>query len=153
MLKMAVHGWGYTRTPSREESAGDRSYIPSSPLIPPRERANFAPSDEEQRLRQGLVEMLPELGDRPFERLALCCYTDTPSGDFIMDYHLDYRNLFVGGADSGQYGDPRSCKRAILTRVMQRIQVSTRPRRVHVPGHQEDAAVPSCEEVAVPEGL
>ncbi|OJJ82583.1 uncharacterized protein ASPGLDRAFT_68007 [Aspergillus glaucus CBS 516.65] len=90
-----------TLVTAQVESAGDRSYIPSPPRIPPRERANFAPPDGEQRLRQGLVEMFPELGDRPFERLALCWYTDTPSGDFIMDYHPDYRSLFVGGAGSG----------------------------------------------------
>ncbi|KAL4862740.1 hypothetical protein BDV12DRAFT_178440 [Aspergillus spectabilis] len=101
LLKMAVHGWGYTRAPSQEESTGDKSNISSPPLIAPRERANFVPADGEKRLREGLIEILPELGDRPFERLALCWYTDTPSGDFIMDFHPDYRNVFVGGAGSG----------------------------------------------------
>ncbi|KAL5361484.1 FAD dependent oxidoreductase [Aspergillus floccosus] len=101
MLKMAVHGWGYTRTPGQGESTGDKTNISSPPLIPPRERANFAPADGERRLRQGLAEILPELADRPFEKVALCWYTDTPSGDFIMDYHPDFRNLFVGGAGSG----------------------------------------------------
>ncbi|KAF9892249.1 hypothetical protein FE257_002026 [Aspergillus nanangensis] len=102
MLKMAVHGWGYTRTPNREEQRAMGKHADSSPpMIPPRERRNFAPVEAEQRLRQGLCEILPELGDRPFDRVALCWYTDTPTGDFIMDFHPDYANLFIGGAGSG----------------------------------------------------
>lgn len=102
-LKMAVHGWGYTRTPSDSECASllcDTNSTP--PLVPPRQRPNFAPVDGEQRLRQGLRETLPELAERPFERVAMCWYTDTPTGDFILDYHPDYKNLFVGSGGSGQ---------------------------------------------------
>ncbi|PYH94321.1 FAD dependent oxidoreductase [Aspergillus ellipticus CBS 707.79] len=101
MLKMAVHGWGYTRTPGEGESTAVKSNISSPPLIPPRERRNFVPVDGEDRLREGLREILPELADRAFDKLALCWYTDTPTGDFIMDYHPDFKNLFVGGAGSG----------------------------------------------------
>jgi sarcosine oxidase/L-pipecolate oxidase len=101
-LKMAVHGWGYTRTPSKEDHQTIESNISTPPLNPPRQRANFTPPDGEDRLRQGLREILPELADRPFERVSLCWYTDTPSGDFIMDSHPDYNNLFVGGGGSGQ---------------------------------------------------
>lgn len=102
-LKMAIHGWGYTRTPTPEDCNTIPSNISSPPLIPPRERRNFFPADGEVRLRQGLREILPELGDRPFEKLAMCWYTDTPTGNFVMDYHPDYANLFIGGAGSGQY--------------------------------------------------
>lgn len=102
MLKMAIHGWGYTRTPDQEDLTAIPSNVSSPPLLPPRERRNFVPADGETRLRQGLREILPELADRPFEKLSLCWYTDTPSGDFIMDYHPDYANLFIGGAGSGQ---------------------------------------------------
>ncbi|KAJ5089152.1 hypothetical protein N7532_007836 [Penicillium argentinense] len=103
MLKMAIHGWGYTRTPSQEDRTAIKSNPSAPPLIPPRERRNFVPADAETRLRDGLREILPEVADRPFERLAMCWYTDTPSGDFIMDYHPDYSNLFLGGGGSGQY--------------------------------------------------
>ncbi|RAL13044.1 FAD dependent oxidoreductase [Aspergillus homomorphus CBS 101889] len=101
ILKFAIHGWGYTRTPGSEEVLANRSNLSAPPLIPPRERRNFVPADGEARLRAGLREILPELADRPFEKLALCWYTDTPTGDFIMDYHPDYKNLFFGGAGSG----------------------------------------------------
>ncbi|KAJ5273373.1 hypothetical protein N7478_008498 [Penicillium angulare] len=100
-LKMAIHGWGYTRTPTSEDLNANTSNVSAPPLIPPRERINFIPEDGETRLRDGLKEILPELGDRPFEKVALCWYTDTPSGNFIMDWHPDHPNLFIGGAGSG----------------------------------------------------
>lgn len=101
MLKFAVHGWGYTRAPTKS----DNNTVTSNISVPPalsRERPNYAPADAEQRLRAGLREILPELADRPFDKVALCWYTDTPTGDFIMDYHPDYKNLFFGGGGSGQ---------------------------------------------------
>ncbi|TDZ16083.1 L-pipecolate oxidase [Colletotrichum orbiculare MAFF 240422] len=99
-LKMAVHGWGYTRYPDEGESS--IKHNTSTPRVyPSRARPNFCPVEGERRLRDGLREIVPELADRPFERLAMCWYTDTPTGDFIMDYHPDYRNLFIGGAGSG----------------------------------------------------
>lgn len=102
-LKMAIHGWGYTRKPSMEEVAivGDLT-CSMPPLGPRHERLHFVPKDGEERLRNGLREILPELADRPFSKLAMCWYSDTPTGDFIMDYHPDYKNLFIGGAGSGQ---------------------------------------------------
>ncbi|CAG9984026.1 unnamed protein product [Clonostachys byssicola] len=101
LLKMAIHGWGYTRSPEPEEKATIKADVSMPPLKAPRERANFVPKDGENRLKEGLREILPELADRPFERTAVCWYTDTPSGDFIMDFHPDYKNLMVAGGGSG----------------------------------------------------
>ena len=102
MLKMAIHGWGYTRTPDPQERTANQSNVSSPPLIPPRERINYVPADAEARLRKGLEEILPELAARPFEKLVMCWYTDTPTGDFVMDWHPDFANLFIGGGGSGQ---------------------------------------------------
>lgn len=103
LLKLAVHGWGYTRKPSDDEVAVTKSSTLSvPPLEAPLGRPNFIPSDGELRLRAGLREILPGLADRPFERVALCWYTDTPTGDFIIDYHPDYANLLIAGGGSGQ---------------------------------------------------
>ncbi|KAH8172517.1 FAD dependent oxidoreductase domain-containing protein [Sarocladium implicatum] len=101
MLKIAIHGWGYTREPDAAEKRVLQHQVSSPPLASVRERRNFAPEDGITRLREGLKEILPELADRPFDRLALCWYTDTPTGDFIMDYHPDYENLFISGGGSG----------------------------------------------------
>lgn len=52
--KIAIYGWGYTRTPSETE----RSIIKytngfSPPVLPCRERPKFAPADAEGGLRDG----------------------------------------------------------------------------------------------------
>lgn len=102
-LKVVVHGWGYERTPDETERKLLKSNVSMPPLAASNARKNWIPADGEQRLRDGLRELLPELADRPFEQTAVCWYTDTPTGDFIMDYHPEYQNLFVAGGGSGQY--------------------------------------------------
>lgn len=100
-LKCAVHGWGYTRS---QTQVGEVSRTLSSPPNAPRSsRQNYAPVDGIERLRAGLREILPELAERKFDRAAVCWYSDTPTGDFIMDYHPDYSNLFLATGGSGQY--------------------------------------------------
>ncbi|KIV94241.1 hypothetical protein PV10_02025 [Exophiala mesophila] len=101
LLKMAVHGWGYERSPSESEREILKSDVSTPPFAVTGGRKNYIPLDGERRLRDGLKELLPELAERPFERVAVCWYTDTPTGDFIMDYHPDYRNLFIAGGGSG----------------------------------------------------
>ncbi|KAI8235343.1 hypothetical protein K4K57_004737 [Colletotrichum sp. SAR 10_99] len=98
-LKMAVHGWGYTRAPGDDNRK--LTLNASSPPLVSKERPDFAPADGEDRMRAGLREIVPELADRPFSKVAMCWYTDTPTGDFIMDDHPDYKNLFIGGAGCG----------------------------------------------------
>ncbi|KAL4789807.1 FAD dependent oxidoreductase [Aspergillus venezuelensis] len=110
ILKVAIHGWGYTRSLTPQEmktmnlppaSSSDLSSPP--PLSSSANRKNFTPQEGESRLKKGLIEILPELADRPFERTSVCWYTDTPSGDFILDFHPDYEsgNVFVAGGGSG----------------------------------------------------
>ncbi|KAJ4982604.1 sarcosine oxidase [Stagonosporopsis vannaccii] len=94
VLKVAVHGWGYTRRASYNGLSLPPTAIRS-------ERTNFAPADGIARLRAGLNAILPSLADRSFDHVAVCWYNDTPSGDFVIDYHPDYSNLFLATAGSG----------------------------------------------------
>ncbi|EXJ93407.1 hypothetical protein A1O1_01799 [Capronia coronata CBS 617.96] len=87
-MKIALHGWGYTHTADADHTR----------------RANFAPADGLERVRQGLRSVLPELASREFDRAAVCWYTDTPSGDFIVDSHPDYPNLLVTTAETDSNG-------------------------------------------------
>ncbi|EXJ88752.1 hypothetical protein A1O3_01816 [Capronia epimyces CBS 606.96] len=97
-LKFMVHGYGYTR----QVKNGDIIETLSSPTLKPRSaRTNFAPSDGVDQLRKGLAKALPELADRAFERACICWYNDTPTGEFVLDYHPDHENLFVATGGSG----------------------------------------------------
>jgi glycine/D-amino acid oxidase-like deaminating enzyme len=44
-------------------------------------------------LRADLPTILPSLAERDFDRVAVCWYNDTPSGDFIIDYHPDLESV------------------------------------------------------------
>lgn len=109
-LKVAVHGWGYTRTdeiPSQDDPTGysrtdERKQLSAPGLAAKSRRPNFAPRDGLDRLYAGVNEILPELAGRKFDRAAVCWYSDTPTGDFIMDYHPDHKNLFLATGGSGQ---------------------------------------------------
>lgn len=99
ILKAAIHGIGYTNT----GRSTVHSRVVSSPSVKAvAQRSDFVPQDALERLRQGYAELLPEMGDRPFEKAHICWYTDTPSSDFIMDFHPDYKNVFLATGGSGQ---------------------------------------------------
>jgi sarcosine oxidase/L-pipecolate oxidase len=98
-LKVAVHGWGYTRASRAQHKQG---LISSPPTEHHASRTNFAPADGIRRLKQGLVDILPEFASREFERVNVCWYTDTPTGDFIIDKHPAYANLHLATGGSGQ---------------------------------------------------
>lgn len=115
-LKFVIHGLGYTRTETESTNAGEREVsvareqrptsdsksLSTPPWMPRNQRSNFAPEDGLQRLRAGVQEALPELASREFDLATTCWYTDTPTGDFIVDYHKDYANLFLATGGSGQ---------------------------------------------------
>jgi sarcosine oxidase/L-pipecolate oxidase len=94
ILKMARHGYGFETT---HTSNSARYSAPSMAL-----QSDYLPADAEQALRDGLALFLPKFKDRPFSRRRLCWYTDTPKGDFIVDYHPEYSNLFLATGGSGQ---------------------------------------------------
>ncbi|THY83983.1 fructosyl amino acid oxidase [Aureobasidium pullulans] len=74
----------------------DDSCFRAEPILSP--ESEFS---GEQALRDGLALFLPKFKDRAFSKPKLCWYTDTPKGDFIVDYHPEYMNLFVATGGSG----------------------------------------------------
>ncbi|KAK4164524.1 putative fructosyl amino acid protein [Cladorrhinum sp. PSN259] len=107
VLKVARHAYGYVNpiklsvpplpvspqsTPATTVSIPRTSYTDSSLSIPAEGAAD---------LRTALREMVPELQDRPFVKTRLCWYSDTRTGDFLIDYHPFWKNLFVTTGDSG----------------------------------------------------
>ncbi|GES64638.1 FAD dependent oxidoreductase [Aspergillus terreus] len=93
-LKVAVHGFGYT-------SQSQQKAVSAPPSSAVSTRANFIPADGLQRLMAGLKDLFPDLAQRGFERAGLCWYNDTPTGDFIFDYHPEHKNLFIATGGSG----------------------------------------------------
>jgi sarcosine oxidase/L-pipecolate oxidase len=94
-LKVACHGFGYTRSEPSVTSAPPSSAVAS--------RANYIPADGLKRLTAGLMDLFPQLASRGFEKTGICWYNDTPTGDFIFDFHPEHKNLFIATGGSGQY--------------------------------------------------
>lgn len=121
VLKVARHAYGYTNpvTPhppplplspqSQSQPAGtSSSTAPTAPPVSiPRTHLGdptlSIPAEGARDLRRALHEMIPwpELRHRPFSKTRLCWYSDTPTADFLIDYHPNWRGLFVATGDSG----------------------------------------------------
>ena len=85
-------------TPTNKKSNGDAATTTTTTTISrPFTHLDDAkvrvPAEGEEDLRRGLRAMMPwpELQERPFAGTRLCWYTDTATGDWIIDYHPDYR--------------------------------------------------------------
>lgn len=107
VLKVARHAYGYLNpTDSFPLQASNTPHISktvSLPLTHLSDPALSIPREGADDLRQALREMmpLPGLAERPFSKTRICWYSDTPTGDFLIDYHPHYRGLFVATGDSG----------------------------------------------------
>jgi sarcosine oxidase/L-pipecolate oxidase len=116
VLKVARHAYGYInpvtldnpplplfpKSPGTTTTTTSPSAIslPRTSLTDP---SLSIPADAAADLRRALRDMIPwpSLRDRPFSKTRLCWYSDTPTGDFLIDYHPYWRGLFVATGDSG----------------------------------------------------
>ena len=51
--------------------------------------------------REHLARLLPGLGDAPVVEARVCQYENTPNGDFLVDRHPDFENVWLVGGGSG----------------------------------------------------
>ena len=69
----------------------------------------FDPDSGDRRLsaegfaeaRSFLAERFPALGDAPLTESRVCQYENTSSGDFLIDRHPDFENVWLAGGGSG----------------------------------------------------
>ncbi|KAI1153758.1 DAO-domain-containing protein [Nemania diffusa] len=111
ILKIARHAYGYLnpQPPSHPPLAASQSASapsPPNPVSQPRTHLTDPslplPSEGAADLRRALRRMFgPALAERPFLKTRLCWYTDTATGDWLIDYHPAYANLFVATGGSG----------------------------------------------------
>ncbi|KAI3395300.1 hypothetical protein diail_1456 [Diaporthe ilicicola] len=101
-LKVARHAYGYLNPAMTTPGvAATTTSTPTTHLTDP--PTTSIPAADEAALREAVHEMvpLPSLRGRAFRETRLCWYTDTADGDFIIDYHPDYRSLFLATGGSG----------------------------------------------------
>lgn len=96
-LKVARHGFGYQ---SLLKTSDGRTI--SSPKLENNAASGYLPEDAAQGLREGVRTFFPEFAEREWSRLRMCWYTDTPTGDFMVDYHPKLKGLFFATGGAGQ---------------------------------------------------
>ncbi|KAK2754560.1 hypothetical protein FQN54_006961 [Arachnomyces sp. PD_36] len=108
LLKIARHGFGYETDVKVQRSQDDngRETVVSAPNIRTAGAVKpgfFIPEDAEKELRRGLENFFPQFKDHPWYNQRLCWYTDTSTGDFIIDHypHMDHVFVATGGSGHG----------------------------------------------------
>ncbi|KAI0601057.1 FAD dependent oxidoreductase [Biscogniauxia sp. FL1348] len=107
VLKVARHSYGYLNPTavSHPPLGNPRGPPPPKTVSLPLTHLDDAnleiPEEGKAALREGLRKLVPELQDRPFFKTRLCWYTDTPTADWIIDYHPHWPGLFVATGGSG----------------------------------------------------
>ena len=96
-LKIARHGYGYRNPTSIKDPLTGQVRSVSLPS----EKFSLVPFEGESDCKQFLKCIVPWLADREFCHTRLCWYTDTPTGDFIIDYHPEIEGLFLVTGGSG----------------------------------------------------
>ncbi|KIX03172.1 uncharacterized protein Z518_06723 [Rhinocladiella mackenziei CBS 650.93] len=108
-LKIARHGYGYRNMvqvprknlqpelPNGDINGDDGEFIDVSvPKV-----GISVPLEAQEACREALRELVPHMADRPFSRTRICWYCDTPTGDFLITRHPQYRSLFLATGGSG----------------------------------------------------
>jgi sarcosine oxidase/L-pipecolate oxidase len=103
-LKIARHGYGYANfqtIPHPEHPESGETIKVSLPKTKHDDPHMAIPKEGQDVCRAFLKECIPEFGDRPWTHTRICWYTDTPTGDWVIDYHPKYKGLFVATGGSG----------------------------------------------------
>ncbi|KAK5132698.1 hypothetical protein LTR08_008742 [Meristemomyces frigidus] len=101
-LKVARHGYGYANptTIANPERPGEKITV-SLPWTQHDEPHLQIPLEGDRACRTYLAKTIPDLASRPWTQTRICWYTDTPKGDWLVDHHPKYTNLFVATGGSG----------------------------------------------------
>ena len=95
VIKVARHSYGYANpTLVKPEGQDMVANLPAARFSP-------IPIEGEEALREFLGQVIPWLDERPFSGTRICWYADTPTGDFLIDYHGEYDGLFLATGGSG----------------------------------------------------
>ncbi|KEF60412.1 uncharacterized protein A1O9_01973 [Exophiala aquamarina CBS 119918] len=108
-LKIARHGYGYRNLVKIPRKKLQASFSNAPARLEDDEVIEVSvpevgvpiPLEAEDAIREAMAVLIPHKKARPFTRTRICWYCDTPSGDFLMAYHPQYKNLFLATGGSG----------------------------------------------------
>jgi len=71
------------------------------PAFDPDSGSRVVDASSIERLRAYLRAHVPVLADAPIVETRVCQYENTWNGDFLIDRHPDYENVWIAGGGSG----------------------------------------------------
>jgi len=98
-LKIARHGYGYANPVTITPSGLPEN--PTATSLPHPTKFSPIPPEGLRACRAFLSTTIPWLSTRAFGSSRICWYTDTPTGDFLVDWHPGYGGLFLATGGSG----------------------------------------------------
>ena len=104
VLKVARHGYGYanpTTIPHPEHPESGEQITVSLPRTKQDDADLQIPPEGMKTCRDFLAKCIPEIADRPWTQTRICWYLDTPTSDWLIDYHPKYAGLFIATGGSG----------------------------------------------------
>ena len=104
VLKVARHGYGYanfTNIPHPEQVSTLKMIEVSLPRTKQDDPNMQIPKEGQDACREFLGQVLPQMKDRPWTHTRICWYSDTPTGEWLIDHHPKYKGLFVATGGSG----------------------------------------------------
>lgn len=104
VLKVARHGYGYANPVTIMHPEYPQTGHPITISLPRTKTDDpdlQVPREGQDACRSFLAKVIPALADRPWVNTRICWYTDTPKGDWLIDYHPQYENLFLATGGSG----------------------------------------------------
>ena len=104
VLKVGRHAYGYsnpTTVPHPERPESGEKITVSLPRTKSDDPELGIPPEGKRDCRDFLRRCMSDLGDRPWTQTRICWYTDTATGDWLIDHHPKYKGLFVATGGSG----------------------------------------------------
>nr|OQO30508.1 hypothetical protein B0A51_01737 [Rachicladosporium sp. CCFEE 5018] len=104
VLKVARHGYGYAnfkKIPHPEISDSGEEIEVSLPWTRMDDPHLNIPKEGSDACRDFLAQCIPHMAERPWSYTRICWYSDTPKGDWLVDYHPKWKNLVVATGGSG----------------------------------------------------
>ena len=70
-------------------------------MLTPGAEKGYIPKEMVDDLRAGTKDFFPKLGEKDFFGTRLCWYTDSPSGEWLIDYQPDIEGLLFATGGCG----------------------------------------------------
>ncbi|BEI80305.1 hypothetical protein CcaverHIS002_0108340 [Cutaneotrichosporon cavernicola] len=97
LVKFALHAGGYVLPSNIPRTAAD----PKAVEFSEKNRVGWIPRQSFKNMRDKFAELWPELAKKPMAYTRMCWYSDTPDGNWVIDFAPQYPSLLIASGGAG----------------------------------------------------